>query len=196
MAVAKLFPGSSAAFLREHIRRGAVLGSVLATLGVLVTAGSAAHAQVSADAVSGSLAIVAASVFYALSLVLLRRQAQAADPLEVALFTSVSLSALLLLGAPWLAELPSVAQLPAIGASAVLGSISAMAIAWAYARAEAQVLAPVEYTAFVWAALLGWWVFGERVSPGTSAGAALIIAGCIVAVRGAPVPVPRTEAAA
>lgn len=186
----------AAAFLGERIRRGAVLGSIVASVGVLAIAGGAAQAQASTDIVAGSLAIVAASVFYAASLVLLRRQARIADPLEVALFTSVSLSALLLLGAPWFAALPSAAQLPAIGASALLGSMSAVAVAWAYARAEAQVLAPVEYTAFVWAALLGWWVFGERVTLATSAGAVLIIAGCIVAVRGAPVPVPRTEAAA
>lgn len=186
----------AAAFLGERIRRGAVLGSIVASVGVLVIASAAAHAETSTTTIAGSLAIVAASVFYAGSLVLLRQQAQVADPLEVALFTSVVLSILLLVGAPWFAAWPAPAQLPAIGASAVLGSISAMAIAWAYRRAEAQVLAPVEYTAFVWAALLGWSMFGERVSSATGAGAVLIIAGCVVAARGARIPVPETEAAA
>jgi len=105
-------------------------------------------------------------------------------------------SGLLLIGAPWFAGLPAADQLPAIGASAVLGSISAMALAWAYGRAEAQVLAPGEYTAFVWAALLGYLVFGERVSLFTVAGAVLIIAGCVVAIRGTAAPAPQTEAAA
>lgn len=186
----------AAAFLGERIRRGAILGSVVASAGVFVIAAGAAHAP-AAGHLAGSLAIIAASVFYAFSLILLRRQAQIADPLEVALFTSSVLGGLLLLGSPWFARAPTLAQLPAVAASAVLGSVSAMAIAWAYARAEAQVLAPVEYTAFVWAALLGWWVFGESVSLATTAGAVLIIAGCGVAVRGAPVvAVPQTEAAA
>ena len=187
----------AAGMLGETIRRAAILGSIVASVGVLVIAGGELQAQASSAHVMGSLAIFAASIFYAYSLILLRRQAQLAEPLEVALFTSLVLSGLLLLGAPWFARLPSLAQVPAIGLAAVLGSGSAMALAWAYGRAQAQVLAPVEYTAFVWAALLGWRVFGEPVSLYTIAGAALIIVGCIVAVRGAPVaPGPQSEAAA
>ena len=187
----------AAAMLGETIRRAAIFGSVVASLGVLVIALGEVQAHASADHVLGSLAIFAASIFYAFSLILLRQQAQVADPLEVALFTSVVLGGLLLLGSPWFSALPSAGQIPAIVLAAVLGSVSAMALAWAYGRAEAQVLAPVEYTAFVWSALLGWWVFGERVSLYTLAGAGLIIAGCILAVRGSSAaPAPQTEAAA
>ncbi|GAA0679162.1 S-adenosylmethionine uptake transporter [Sphingomonas insulae] len=180
--------------LGERIRRAAIGGSLVASLGVLAIAAGQVQARASGDMVLGSLAILAASVLYAGSLILLRRQAQAADPLEVALFTSVVLSGLLLLAAPRFGAWPSASQLPSIGVAALLGSISAVALAWAYARAEAQVLAPVEYTAFVWSALLGWLVFDERVSPYTVAGACLIIAGCLVAIRG-PSPGPQTEAA-
>lgn len=180
--------------LGERIRRAAIGGSLVASLGVLAIAAGQVQARASEQMVLGSLAIIAASVLYAGSLILLRRQAQAADPLEVALFTSIVLSGLLLLAAPWFGGLPSVGQWPAIVAAALLGSVSAVALAWAYRHAEAQVLAPVEYTAFVWSALLGWMVFGERVSPYTVAGALLIIAGCLVAIRG-PAPGPQTEAA-
>ena len=54
-------------------------------------------------------------------------------------------------------------------------------------------MAPVEYTAYVWAACLGYAVFGERVSAFTLVGAALIIAGCVFAVR-QPGPGPQSEA--
>ncbi len=181
--------------LGERIRRAAIGGSLVASLGVIVIALGQVSARASEQAVLGSLAVVAASVFYAGSLILLRRQAQVADPLEVALFTSLVLSGLLLLGAPWFGGLPAVGQLPAIVAAAILGSGSALALAWAYARAEAQMLAPVEYTAFVWSALFGWLVFAERVSLWTVAGAVLIIAGCLLAIR-RPFPAPQTEAAA
>jgi S-adenosylmethionine uptake transporter len=186
----------AAALLGETIRRGAILGSVVASAGVLVIAAGEVQAHASTAHVLGSIAIFAASIFYAYSLILLRQQAQVADPLEVALFTSIVLGALLLIGAPWFSGLPTVAQWPQIGAAAVLGSVSAMALAWAYGRAEAQVLAPVEYTAFLWSALLGWWVFGETVSLYTTLGAALIIAGCVAAVRGHAAAAPQTEAAA
>lgn len=187
----------AAATLGERIRRAAIGGSIVASIGVLVIAAGEVQAHASTETVLGSIAVFAASILYAGSLVLLRKQAQVADPLEVALFTSIVLGGLLLLGAPWFSALPELAYLPHIAGAAVLGSVSAMLLAWAYGRAEAQVLAPVEYTAFVWAALLGWFVFGEHVSLYTAGGAVLIIAGCIVAVRGAPtVPAPQTEAAA
>lgn len=185
----------AAALLGERIRRAAILGSVVAAVGVLVIALGQAQAGASADVVMGALAIVVASVLYAYSLILLRQQAQLADPLEVTLFTSLVIGVLLALGAPWLAIWPVSDQLVPIVGSAILGSISALLLAWSYGRAEAQVLAPVEYTAFVWAALLGYLVFDERVSPFTVAGALLIVGGCLVAVRGAA-PVSQSEAGA
>lgn len=187
----------AAALLGETIRRAAVLGSVVASLGVLAIALGALRAHASTDQMLGSLAIFGASILYAYSLILLRRQAQLADPLEVALFTSIVLGGLLLLGSPWFSGLPSAAQLPSIVAAAAFGSVSAIALAWAYGRAEAQILAPVEYTAFLWSALFGWWVFDERVSPYMVAGAGLIVAGCLLALRGSSAtPAPQTEAAA
>lgn len=182
-------------FLGEAIRRAAIVGSLVAAVGVLVIAAGEVRANASADTVLGTIAIVVASILYAGSLILLRRQAQVADPLEVALFTSLVIGAVLLAGAPWLSGWPDWVQTPAIGAAAMLGTVSSMLMAWAYGRAEAQVLAPVEYTAFVWAASMGWLVFGERVSMFTTIGAGLIVAGCLVAVRRAG-PVAQTEAAA
>ena len=186
----------AAATLGERIRRTAIRGSLVASLGVLAIAAGEVAGEASTAHVLGSIAILVASLLYAVSLILLRRQAQVADSLEVALFTSVVLGGLLLLGAPWFSGLPARAELPRIAAAAFLGSVSAVLLAWAYARAEAQVLAPVEYTAFLWSGLLGWLVFGERVSLYTVAGAALIIAGCVVAIRGTAAPAPQTEAAA
>ena len=170
--------------LGEAIGRSAVAGSVIASAGVLVIAWGQRGGGGSAQMWLGSGAIVLASVLYAASLILLRQQAQRASPLEVTLFTSAVIGALLLIGAPWLATWPRLAQLPWIVLAAVLGSIAAFALAWAYARAEAQLLSMVEYTAFIWAAILGYVVFSERVSMFTVAGAVLIILGCLVAVRG------------
>ena len=42
---------------------------------------------------------------------------------------------------------------------------------------------PMEYTAFVWAILLGWLMFDEAVGWTTLAGGALIIVGCLIAAR-------------
>lgn len=186
----------AAGMLGERIRRSAIYGSLVASIGVLAIAVGQTRSGASPDMVLGSGAIILASLLYAVSLILLRRQAQLASPVEVTLFTSIVIAALQLVGAPWLAAWPRLDQVPVIVLAAVIGSASAMMLAWAYGRAETQLLAQVEYTAFLWAAALGWLVFDERVSLYTVAGAVLIIAGCIVAVRGPRAPAPQTEAAA
>jgi len=182
--------------LGERIRRAAIGGPLVASLGVLAIAAGQVQARASEDMVLGSVAIILASILYAGSLILLRRQAQVADPNEVALFTSLVLALVMLPGAPWLSTLPAVTLWPWILGAALVGSVSAVLLAWAYAHAEAQVLAPVEYTAFVWAALLGYVVFDERVSGWTVGGALLIILGCLAAIRGRVAAAPQTEAAA
>ena len=62
-------------------------------------------------------------------------------------------------------------------------------LSWGYARAEAQVLLPIEYTAFVWAALMGWLWFDERLTAPTLVGVALIVVGCWISARGPKVAV-------
>ena len=68
-----------------------------------------------------------------------------------------------------------------------------MLLSWAYARAEAQHLAPVEYTSFIWAATLGFLIFGERVLPLTLVGAAMIIVACLIAASRKPALVVDAE---
>jgi S-adenosylmethionine uptake transporter len=84
---------------------------------------------------------------------------------------------------------------PALAGAALLAFVSLMLLSWAYARAEAQHLAPVEYTAFIWASLFGFLLFGEAVRPLTLIGAAMIVGACLIAAGRRPVPVADIEAA-
>ena len=90
------------------------------------------------------------------------------------------------LGTDWSPQLPDAALWPTIILAAVVGAGAIMLLAWAYARAEAQVLVPMEYSAFGWAAAVGWLAFGETVTTTTLIGVALIVAACLVATRRAP----------
>jgi S-adenosylmethionine uptake transporter len=131
-------------------------------------------------------------VLYAVNLILQRRQAQVASPTEIAFFQNLTALSVLLLGAPFLAVVPDLAHLPGLAGSALLSVVSLLLLSWAYARAEAQVLVPVEYTAFIWASLLGWLAYNETVTATTILGTALIVAGCIIAARRRPVHVEAT----
>jgi S-adenosylmethionine uptake transporter len=80
---------------------------------------------------------------------------------------------------------PARAALSDIAWSALMASISVMLLAWAYARAEAQALVPLEYTAFPWSALFGWLWFAEPVTGASLGGLALILLGVWIGGRGA-----------
>ena len=183
--------------LGEHIRRSAIFASLLAIGGVGVIVAGKAQAGADAGALAGSAAIVVASLLYAYSLVLTRQSALVAGPIEITFFMHLVFTLIYLPAAPLLAEVPAASHWPALTAAAVLASVSSILISWAYAHAEAQRLVVVEYTAFLWAALLGALVFGERVSALTVAGAALIVGGCLIAARDRnAAPGPVSEAAA
>jgi len=185
----------AAVLLKEKVGKSAIFASALAFAGVLVILAAQAHSDMGPQAFRGAIAILIAAVLYAFSLIIARRQSQAAGPVEVAFFLNLVATGLFALAAPWWAEVPTAGQVPELLVCAVCAVISMMLLAWAYARAEAQVLIPVEYSAFVWAALLGWWVFGETVSVLTIAGALMIVAGCLLAMRRSPPPVFPSEVA-
>ncbi|HEY1125607.1 MAG TPA: DMT family transporter [Sphingobium sp.] len=180
--------GLASMFLKEKIGRSAVGGALIAFAGMLVVLAGRASQDSGPDALAGALAILAAALFYAVNLVLARRQSQAAGPMEVTFFFNLVALALYGVGAPWFAVVPDTGHAPLIIAAACSSSISILLLAWAYARAQAQHLVSVEYTAFIWASLFGWLAFREPVLPSTLAGAVLIIAGCLWAARGASKP--------
>ena len=64
-----------------------------------------------------------------------------------------------------------------------LGTLGLLGITWAFTHLEASRLAPMEYTSFVWAALLGYLLFGEVPTLTTAASATLIIGGCLLLLR-------------
>ena len=180
----------AAVFLKETIERSAILASLLGFAGVVVILSGQAGAELGPEALVGSLAILASACLYAGNIVLMRRQAQMAGPVEVAFFISAIMTSCFLFASPFLAAWPEAEHWPAILGGALLAFASLMLFAWAYARAEAQHLAPVEYSGFIWAAAFGWLFFAEPVRPFTIVGAAMIVAACLIAAR------PRPGAAA
>lgn len=169
--------------LKERMQRGALIGSILAFGGVLVILGGQAVAKMGPEALLGAVAVLLSAVAYAYNIILMRRQAQVADPYEVAFFQSLIVALCLAIAMPWLARLPSAEHVPMILLGAVLATVSLILLSWAYARAEASYLAPVEFTAFIWASLWGWVAFEEKVGLLTVVGAALIVGGCWMAAR-------------
>ncbi|MEO7914582.1 MAG: DMT family transporter [Novosphingobium sp.] len=185
--------------LGEKIRREAIFASILGFAGVLVIVAEHLTASNSSsgggggvpgnEAIKGIVAILFSAVLYAWNLVLQRKQAQLASPLEVVTFQNLVVSLALLPALPLLWQTPHLAQVADIGGAALLATGALVLLSWGYARAEAQVLLPIEYTAFIWAALMGWLWFDESLTAPTLIGVALIVIGCWIGSRGPKVAV-------
>lgn len=178
----------AAILLGETIRRRAIVASLLGILGVLVIgAGRFGAGSYSNEAIEGTTAILLSAVFYAINLVLQRKQALLAGPVEIAQFQNLLVTLIFLAFSPWFAVVPDGRSLVLILAGAALATSALLFLSWGYARAETQVLLPIEYTGFFWAALLGWLMFGERLDVSTVAGTILIMIGCWTGARNAKV---------
>jgi S-adenosylmethionine uptake transporter len=183
--------------LGERIGRSSIAGSLTAFAGVIVIVIGQARGTLGEGVLLGTAAILGSALCYAFNIVLMRRQALAARPLEINFFQSLGVLVL------WGAAIPLWGQ-PAwpalewgwIVVACLLSTSGTLLFAWAYARGEAGYLAATEYSAFLWASALGWLVFSEVLSLYTLAGAVLIVGGCLVAARRKFAALPAIDVAA
>ena len=181
-------------FLHEKIGSRSIAGSFIAFGGVILIVAGQATANAGPGVLLGTGAIIGSALCYAVNIVLMRKQAVAAKPLEINFFQGLTVAviwgAVVLAGG--LPPLPG-AHTGWIIVASLMSTTGGLLFAWAYARAEASYLAVTEYSAFIWASALGWMVFHERVSIFTLAGAALIVGGCLLAARGKPAAPPEMD---
>ncbi|SBV34196.1 conserved membrane protein of unknown function [uncultured Sphingopyxis sp.] len=186
----------AAIFLGEKIGPRSIAASLLGLAGVVVIVAGKLGGDYDEEALWAVGAVFLSATFYAYNLILARRQAKMAEPMEIAFFQNFFVAAILALGAPWFLAVPAATQAPNIMGAALLATTSLLLLSWAYARAETQILATTEYTGFLWAMLFGWYFYGEPVTLPTLAGALLIVAACLIVARKVPHEDPIEPAAA
>ena len=187
----------AAVMLDEHIGPASIAGACAAFAGVIVIVLGQAQMAVGGEVLLGIAAILASALCYAVNIVLMRRQALVAKPLEINFFQCVTVMVLWLLAIP-LVGVPAWpgGQWLWITIACLLSTSGTLLFAWGYARGPASYLAVTEYSGFLWASALGWLVFRESVSLYTLAGAVLIVGGCLIAARGKPAVPPEIDVAA
>lgn len=187
----------AALFLEERIGSRSIFGAIAAFGGVLIIVVGQARSHVADDVLLGIAAIIGSALCYAGNIVLMRRQALVAKPLEINFFQSVTVMVLWLLAIPMVGapQWPNEQWMWVILAS-LLSTAGTLLFAWGYARGPASYLAVSEYSGFLWASLMGWLFFRERVSSYTLAGAVLIVGGCLIAARGNVKAPPEIDVAA
>ena len=176
----------AAVMLGEVIGKAAILASVSGLVGVVIIIAGRVSGGYTTDHLWGAVAVLFSAVVFAYNLILARQQAQVAKPFEIAFFQNLFVAVTLSFVAPWFLVPMPVEKVPMLAGAAALAILSLLLLSWAYARAEAQILIPVEYTAFVWAAVFGWLFFSEPVTLPVLAGTALIVTGSLIAARAKP----------
>lgn len=172
--------------LKERPSRWVGVSLALGALGVgvgLWPEWQASAAPGSATRVQGVLAAAFSAVCYAGVVVLARHQAQRDALWTILLVQNLLPMALLAAPAAWVWQPMRASDLLPVVAIGLLATGGLVALTWAFARVEASRAAPLEYTGLLWAALLGWWVFGERPGWHQFASAGLIICGALLLMR-------------
>jgi len=132
---------------------------------------------------TGVAAALTSAVTYALSLVLLRQRAQRDKFLHIVVFQNVGPAVLVAPFAMFVWQSLDYAHLAWFMLMGVLGFMGHMLMVTAYAKAEAARLAPLEYTALIWAVLIGYGVFSEIPTWATLGGGILIVAAAMLTSR-------------
>ncbi|WP_291195102.1 DMT family transporter [Hyphomonas sp.] len=168
--------------LGEKMSRVTIFATLIGFAGAAVAAtAQTAGAPEDGNRLYGTGAILVSAVLYALNIVLLRLRSKEEDSLTLVTFMNVFPALFLLpfmfLFTEWTPEAHSWGAMIGV---AFLGIGIWWLMTLAYAKAKAQTLAPFEYTGLIWSALLGYAFFQEIPGWRVYAGAAIIIAACLV----------------
>jgi drug/metabolite transporter (DMT)-like permease len=152
-------------------------------LGVLIVVSDQLGAGEGTRSLAGAAAAFASAIFYALGLVLLRARAQRDPIVYIVFFQNIGPALIISPFAAAVWRAPASSDLALFALIAALGVGGHFLMASAYARAQAARLASLDYTALIWATILGFVFFAEVPAIATFLGAALIIAGAVIASR-------------
>lgn len=175
--------GLSAPLLKEHVGWARAAAIVVGFIGVLIIVQpGAATFQVA------SLLAVGASVLYAL-VMLSARWIDKRDSIWTMMFYMTVLAAVLsafTVFTVW--PTPEFTDLFLFLGTAVAGTLGLTLISQAFRMAPAAVVAPYDYTALIWASLLGWLIWGVVPGLWTYVGAAVIILAGVYLITSEPEP--------
>lgn len=185
-----MMPFTARLMLGERLRPRNIAAGVLGFTGVLVASLGAPPEAASDRRMLGIAAVLIAAVAYSVSMTMLRGRAGKDGPEVVGLLAALIPGAIVAPPAFLTGAAPPAGDLPAFVLLGLFAAGGMYFLAKAYAGAETQVLAPLEYTALLWAAAIGWFLFAEPVRAQIWAGAAIIIAACLWGAREEQAPSP------
>jgi drug/metabolite transporter (DMT)-like permease len=192
----------AAIILKEHVRIYRWSAVLVGFAGVIVMLvphfelGAYATAGVATVAAVGSVLALISAVCNAGTVIQTRRLTQSETTSSIVFYFSLVCAIAGALTLPFAWHSPTGSELVALISLGVLGGIAHIFLTESYRHASASVVAPFDYSAMLWALLLGYWMFGELPSALVYVGAAIVAgAGLFVIWRERQLDLKRMPAA-
>lgn len=179
----------AAAILKEKVRLfrwiavvigfGGVIVMLIPHLDMSLYAGAAG-----ATAAAGAAFAIFSAFCNAGTVIQTRRLTQSETTSSIVFYFSLATTCAGAVTLPFAWYTPALPELLMLMSLGLLGGLAHIFLTESYRYAAASVIAPFDYTSLVWAALLGYWMFGELPQPLVYAGSAIVAgAGLFVIFR-------------
>jgi drug/metabolite transporter (DMT)-like permease len=165
--------------LRERVRPQSLVAALVGFAGVIIATQGAPPVDQSPQHALGVAAVLISAGLFSIAMVLLRARAQTDGAPIVGLMTSLVPAVIIAAPAITIAPPPNWSDWPLFLLMGALAAVFMYLMARAYAKAEAQVLAPIHYIELIFATIFGILVFDELPRTQVFLGAALIITACL-----------------
>ena len=142
----------------------------------------------------GHLAAVAASVIFAANSILIRLTGQSERSVVIMLYPMIANFVVTGLALPFVYKPMPIEHIGLIAAMSTMGFIGGVLSIAAYRRAQAAIIAPMQYSQIIWASVYGALIFGESHDFWTVVGTLIIIAsGVYIVMREGTPTVSKTR---
>jgi drug/metabolite transporter (DMT)-like permease len=122
-----------------------------------------------------ALVVLGSAVVYALLMITTRAFKATESTASLMLYPQLGMSLTGIVFAPFFWVTPSLADLGLFAVAGMFGSVGVMCVTHAFRLGPAAVISPFEYSALIWATLLGYFLWGELPDAITLAGAVIVI---------------------
>jgi drug/metabolite transporter (DMT)-like permease len=119
--------------------------------------------------------VIGSVVFYALLMITTRAYKTTEQTAALMLYPQLGMSLTGIMFAPFFWVTPSLGDLGLFALAGMFGSVGVMCLTHAFRLGPAAVISPFEYSALIWATLIGYLVWGELPDGFTLVGAVIVI---------------------
>lgn len=135
------------------------------------------------------------TLFFALAMIVMRKLSRTESSASVVFTFTLFCTVISGLALPFVWITPDLLDLAALISIGLLGGVGQILMTSAFKHADVAVVAPFEYTAMLWASLLGFFIWGEVPGLNIWVGVAIVMAsGLFILFREANLSLPRGRA--